>query len=416
MATAAAAKAKPAKKEKLPDTFLWDGKDKKGNKIKGETSGTSIATVRADLRRQGINPTKVRKKPKPLFGSSVKPATTADIALASRQLATMLATGIPLVQAFEIIGNGSDSPGVRDLMLKIKVDIESGISLSQALAKHPAHFDDLYCSLVAAGEAAGILDNLLDKIATYKEKTESIKKKIKKALTYPIAVIVVAFIVSAILLIFVVPQFKQMFEGFGGGLPAFTQMLVDLSEWMQGNWYIVVAAVIVGGFSFGQAKKRSVAFNHFMDRLMLKLPVIGVIQHKAAIARFARTLSTMFAAGVPLVDALESVSGATGNIVYTTAVREMKEQVSTGTQLQASMKAVQLFPNMVVQMVAIGEESGALDQMLSKVADFYEEEVDNAVDSMSSLMEPFIMAVLGVLVGGMVIGMYLPIFKMGSIV
>ncbi len=397
-------------------TYIWEGTDNKGNRNKGEISARSDAIVKAELRRQGIRPIKVKKKPKALFGGmSQKPITPKDIAIFSRQLATMMASGIPLVQAFDIIGKGHEKPAMQDMLADIKSQVEGGSTLTEGLSKYPYHFDELFCNLVEAGEHAGILEELLVKIAEYKEKTESLKAKIKKALTYPIAVLVVAGIVTAILLIFVVPQFESLFQSFGADLPAFTQMVVELSEFMQEWWWAVFGVIGVAVFVTMQIKKRSRKFNHLIDRMVLKMPIIGDIINKAAIARYARTLSTMSAAGVPLVEALESVAGATGNIVYSEAVLKMREQVATGIQLQQSMKNVELFPHMVVQMVAIGEEAGSVESMLAKVADFYEEEVDNAVDSLSSLIEPLVMAILGVLVGGLIIAMYLPIFMMGSV-
>jgi type IV pilus assembly protein PilC len=396
--------------------FLWEGADKRGSRLKGQTSGSSIAMVRADLRRQGIQPLKVKKKPVSLFGERKKRITTKDIAIFSRQLATMLSAGVPLVQAFEIIGRGNENPSMSELMLTIKTDIEGGTSLTEALSKHPRYFDDLFCHLVRAGEQAGVLETLLHKIATYKEKTESIKAKIRKAMFYPAAVIVVAFIVTAILLIFVVPQFGELFRSFGADLPGFTLLVINLSEFFQARWWMIFGGLIAAGFAIREINHRSPGFRRLRDRLLLKLPVLGEIFRKAAIARYARTLSTMFAAGVPLVEAMESVSGATGNVVYSEAVLKMRDEVATGQQLQLAMRQSQLFPSMVVQMVAIGEESGSLDNMLAKVADFYEEEVDNAVDSLSSLLEPLIMVILGVLIGGLVIAMYLPIFKLGAVV
>lgn len=409
--------AEKAKAKETPSQdviFTWEGTDRNGARQSGDLVSRTETTARAELRRQGIKVVKIKKKPKPLFGASKKEITTKDIAVFSRQLATMLSAGVPLVQAFEIVGRGHENPSMQDLLLGIKADIEGGSPLAEALGKHPLYFDELFCNLVHAGEQAGVLETLLHKIATYKEKTESIKAKIKKALTYPAAVMVVAFIVTAILLIFVVPQFEELFKGFGADLPAFTQMVVNLSRFMQKSWYVIVGIVVAIVYVFAELKKRSKAFNRLLDRVILQVPVVGMIIHKSAIARFARTLSTMSAAGVPLVEALDSVAGATGNIVYGTAVLKMKDDVSTGTQLQMSMRQASLFPNLVIQMVAIGEESGSLDSMLGKVADFFEEEVDNAVDSLSSLLEPIIMAVLGVLVGGLIVAMYLPIFKLGS--
>jgi len=395
--------------------FLWEGTDRKGNKVKGKSMAASEAAVRADLRRQGVVPSKIKKQGKGLFKGGAK-ITTADIAIFSRQLATMLAAGIPLVQAFEIVGNGHENASMQKLILSIKADVEGGSALAEALAKHPIYFDDLFVNLVESGEQAGALETLLDKIATYKEKTEAIKKKIKKALTYPAAVLVVAFVVTIILLIFVIPAFEDLFQGFGADLPAFTRFVIDISQFVRDQGWIL--AILAGGAvgTFLYFKKRSKAMRHFLDRMMLKTPIVGPILQKAAIARYARTLSTMFSAGVPLVEALESVAGATGNIVYETGVLQMRDEVSTGQRLQQAMENTDLFPNMVIQMIAVGEESGSLDDMSAKVADFYEEDVDNAVDNLSSLLEPMIMAILGVLVGGLVVAMYLPIFKMGSVV
>jgi type IV pilus assembly protein PilC len=399
---------------KKDTSFNWEGKDKKGNKVKGRQLAVSETALRADLRRQGVVPTRVRKQSQ-AFKAGGK-VNAGDIAIFSRQLATMLGAGIPLVQAFEIVGNGHEKPAMQKLILDIKADIEGGTSLHEALAKHPLHFDDLFVNLVEAGEQAGALESLLDKIATYKEKTEALKKKVKKALFYPAAVLVVAVIVTIILLIFVIPQFESLFKGFGADLPAFTQFVINISRFVQDNGIYLAVVVGAGIYAFFYFHKRSKALREWIDRMTLKLPVIGPIMVKAAIARFARTLSTMFAAGVPLVEALESVAGATGNIVYERAVLKMRDEVATGQRLQRSMETTGLFPNMVVQMIAVGEESGSLDAMSAKVADFYEAEVDNAVDAMSSLLEPLIMAILGVLVGGLVIAMYLPIFKLGAVV
>jgi type IV pilus assembly protein PilC len=395
--------------------FLWEGTDRKGNKVKGKSLASDEAQVRAELRRQGVVPSKIRKQSPGLFKGSAK-ITTGDIAIFSRQLATMLAAGIPLVQSFEIVGNGHENAAMQKLILSIKSDVEGGSALAEALAKHPLYFDDLFVNLVEAGEQAGALETLLDKIATYKEKTEAIKKKIKKALTYPAAVLVVAFVVTLILLIFVIPSFEDLFKGFGADLPAFTRMVIDISQFVRDQgWYLgIMAGAAV--YTFFYFKKRSRGMRHFLDRTALKTPIIGPILQKASIARYARTLSTMFAAGVPLVEALESVAGATGNIVYEQAVLRMKDEVATGQRLQQSMENTDLFPNMVIQMIAVGEESGSLDEMSAKVADFYEEDVDNAVDNLSSLLEPMIMAILGILVGGLVVAMYLPIFKMGSVI
>jgi type IV pilus assembly protein PilC len=372
--------------------------------------------VRADLRRKGVNPTKVRKKTQPLFRGGKRKITSQDLTVFNRQLATMMAAGVPLVQAFDIIGRGHDNPSMQDLLLAIKQDIESGTAMAKALRKYPLYFDDLVCSLVAAGEQAGVLDVLLDKIATYKEKTESIKGKIKKAMFYPTAVIVVGVIVTAVILIFVIPQFSQLFTSFGSELPAFTQMVIDLSDFVRESWWAMLGILVATFFVVKNLWKRSTRFKELLDRIVLKLPILGSIMHQAAIARFARTLGTMFSAGVPLVEALESVAGATGNVVYGNAVMNMREGVTTGQSLQLTMEQEKVFPHIVIQMVAIGEESGALDTMLGKVADFYEEQVDNAVDSLSSLLEPLIMAILGILVGGLVVAMYLPIFKLASVV
>jgi type IV pilus assembly protein PilC len=394
--------------------FVWEGTDKKGKRIKGKMLAVSEAAVKADLRRQGVLAKRVRKEVQ-LFKSGKK-IVSEDIALFARQLATMLQAGIPMVQCFDIIGNGHDKPSMQKLVLAIKADVEAGTSLHEALAKHPLYFDDLFVNLVEAGEHAGALETLLDKVATYKEKTEALKKKIKKALFYPAAVLAVAVIVTVILLIFVIPQFESLFKGFGADLPAFTQMVINLSRFVQdqGWWMLIVAGG--AGYAFFYFKKRSRPMRQFLDRMMLKAPVIGPIMVKAAIARYSRTLSTMFAAGVPLVEALTSVAGATGNIVYEDATLRIRDEVSTGQRLQRSMEATGLFPNMVIQMIAVGEESGSLDQMAAKVADFYEADVDAAVDAMSSLLEPLIMAILGVLVGGLVVAMYLPIFKLGAAV
>jgi len=388
--------------------------DKKGNRVSGKSLAPDEAALRADLRRQGIAVNKVKKQSQ-AFKAGGK-VNAADIAVFSRQLATMLASGIPLVQAFEIVGNGNDKPSMQRLVLDIKQDVEGGTSLHEALGKHPLYFDDLFVNLVEAGEQAGALETLLDKIATYKEKTEALKKKVKKALFYPAAVLVVAIVVTVILLLFVIPQFESLFKGFGADLPAFTQFVIDLSRWLQDNWYIFFGLIADAAFAFMYFKKRSKAMREWLDRLSLKFPIIGPILYKGAVARFARTLSTMFAAGVPLVEALESVAGATGNIVFENAVLKMRDEVATGQRLQRAMENTGLFPNMVIQMIAVGEEAGALDAMSAKVAAFYEAEVDNAVDSMSSLLEPLIMAILGVLVGGLVIAMYLPIFKLGAVV
>ncbi len=411
MATAVAAGTTRGVKRDI--SFSWEGRDKRGQRVKGKSLAPDEATLRTELRRQGIAPSRIRKSAQRGVGGWIN---AEDIAVFSRQLATMLAAGIPLVQAFEIVGNGNEKPAMQKLVLDIKADVEGGTSLHEALAKHPLYFDDLFVNLVEAGEQAGALESLLDKVATYKEKTEALKKKVKKALFYPAAVLAVAVIVSIILLVFVIPQFESLFKGFGADLPAFTQLVINISKFVQADGLYVGAVLGGAAYAFFYFKKRSKAMREFLDRMTLHVPVIGPIMRKAAIARYARTLSTMFAAGVPLVEALRSVAGATGNIVYENAVLRMRDEVSTGQRLQRSMEATELFPNMVIQMIAVGEESGSLDEMSAKVATFYEAEVDNAVDSMSSLLEPLIMAVLGVLVGGLVVAMYLPIFKLGSVV
>ncbi|WP_419631150.1 type II secretion system F family protein [Thiolapillus sp.] len=403
--------AKKPKAEKSYE-FAWTGTDRRGKKIKGKLRAANDAIVRADLRKQGVTPLKVQKQITLSFG---KPKiTSGDIAIFSRQLATMMKAGVPLVQALDIVGKGHDNASVQELILAIKTDIEGGTSLTNALRKHPLYFDDLFCNLVEAGEQAGVLETLLDRIATYKEKTESMKKKIKKALVYPASVVVVGIIVTAILLIFVVPIFAELFESFGAELPAFTQLVLDLSYFIQDYWWAILIGLAATVVVVSNLWKRSPKFRELIDRGMLKAPIFGSIMHKSALARFARTTSTMFAAGVPMVEALDSVAGATGSIVYGNAVKEMREDIATGQSLRLAMEQQPLFPHMVKQMVAIGEESGSLDDMLSKVADFYEEEVDNAVDAISSLMEPLIMVALGTLVAGLVVAMYLPIFKLGA--
>ncbi len=394
-------------------TFKWEGRDRKGTVVKGVTEGPSEAAIKLQLRKQGINPTRVNKQLS-LFGKQKKPIKGQDISVFSRQLATMMAAGVPLVQSLEIVGRGHANPSMGEMVLGIKTNIEGGATLAESLAKYPRYFDDLFVNLVDAGERSGALETLLDKIATYKEKTESMKKKVKKALTYPAAVIVVAFIVTGILLYFVVPQFASLFQGFGADLPAFTKMVVALSEFIQEDWWLMLLGGLGTFFGLREAHIRSPKVRRFTDRLMLKLPVVGDILYKSAVARYARTLSTMFAAGVPLVEAMESVAKAAGNIVFTEAIMQMRDQVSTGQQLQLTMQQSGLFPAMAVQMVAIGEESGSLDHMCAKLADFYEEEVDSLVDNLTALLEPMIMVVLGVLVGGLVVAMYLPIFKIGQ--
>ncbi|NRA79303.1 MAG: type II secretion system F family protein [Pseudoalteromonas sp.] len=397
-------------------TFQWIGVNSRGKKLEGELSGQSIALVKAQLRKQGITPSKVKRKAKPLFGSRVQKITPKDIALITRQIATMLLAGVPLIQSIEMIGSGAKNKSVAKLMESIGDDVKSGMPLSQSLRKHPRYFDDLYCDLVASGEQSGALDKIFDRVALYKEKAEALKSKIKKAMFYPIAVLVVAVIVTSILLIFVVPQFQDIFNGFGAELPAFTLMVIGISDFMQEYWWMMLIAIIAAGYAYKEALLRSKKLRDANDRAILKLPVIGMILNKAAVARYARTLSTTFAAGVPLVDALDSAAGASGNAVYRYAILEIKAEVSSGNLMNWAMKNSKIFPDMVVQMVAIGEESGSLDGMLAKVATIYEQEVDDAVDGLSSLLEPLIMAVLGVLVGGLIVAMYLPIFQLGSVI
>lgn len=409
------ASKKPKEKKTKLATFVWQGTDKNGRKTKGEIQSTNATLVKAELRKQGINVKKVGKK---LFsfsskGGKIKPM---DIALFTRQLATMLKAGVPLLQAFEITSDGMDKPSMQELIGKIKNEVAGGTTLADALRSHPQYFDTLYCNLVASGEQSGALETLLDRIATYKEKTEALKSKIKKAMNYPITVVCVAFIVTGILLVKVVPQFEEVFQGFGAELPAFTQLVISLSELVQSYWYMVIAGIVGAIIFLKKTLERSKSARDTFDRMVLRIPIIGGILDKSAVARFGRTLATTFAAGVPLVDALDSVSGAAGNVVYANAIQRIKEDVSTGQQLQFAMKNAGIFPAMAVQMVAIGEESGSLDEMLEKVANFYEEEVDNMVDGLTSMMEPLIMSILGILVGGLIVAMYLPIFQLGSVV
>ena len=395
--------------------YKWEGKNRQGAVMSGEMPGQNVALVKAKLRQQGINPTKVRKKGIELFaaGKKIKPM---DIAVFSRQMATMMKAGVPLLQSFDIITEGVDNPNMRKLMDTIKNDVSSGSSLAVALRKHPLYFDELYCNLVDAGEQSGSLEGMLDRVATYKEKTEALKSKIKKAMNYPIAVMAIALIVTAILLIKVVPQFQDVFANFGAELPAFTMMVIHLSEFVQSKGWMILVAGVAGFFLFRRFHRSSQAFRDRVDRILLKLPVVGDIIYKAAVARFSRTLATTFAAGVPVVDALDSVAGATGNIVFKNAVMQVKTDVTAGMQLNFAMRNTGVFPSMVLQMTSIGEESGAIDNMLDKVATHYESEVDNAVDGLTSLLEPIIMSVLGVLIGGLMIAMYLPIFQLGAVV
>ncbi len=399
------------------DTFQWIGVSTRGKRLEGEMTGSSIALVKAQLRKQGITPSKVKRKTKPLFGlAGVQKITPKDIALVTRQIATMLMAGVPLIQSIEMIGTGSSNKSVSKLMESIADEVKAGQPLSQALRRHPRYFDDLYCDLVASGEQSGALDKIFDRVAIYKEKSEALKSKIKKAMFYPIAVLVIALIVTSILLIFVVPQFQDIFAGFGAELPAFTLFVISISEFMQEYWWIILIIMFAFGWAFKEAHLKSLKLRDATDRAILKLPIIGVILNKAAVARYARTLSTTFAAGVPLVDALDSAAGASGNAVYRYAILEIKAEVSSGNQMNWAMRNSKIFPDMVIQMVAIGEESGSLDGMLGKVATIYEQEVDDAVDGLSSLLEPLIMAVLGVLVGGLIVAMYLPIFQLGSVI
>ena len=405
--------AKKATAEKIE--FNYEGTNRGGTKVKGEIYALSDAMAKNELRKQGINPLKVKKKPQPLFGGAQK-ITPADIAIFARQMATMMTAGVPLVQSFEIIGQGSDNKSMQKLIFAIKAEVEGGVPLGEALAKNPLYFDQLFVNLVSAGEQSGALETMLDKLATYKEKTEALKAKVKKALFYPIAVLIVAFIVTAILLIFVVPQFEDIFNNFGAELPALTVMVINLSKFMQAWWWAIAGGIGGTIALILRIKKTSPKMQESFDRMALKAPVLGEIVTKSALARFSRTLETMSAAGVPLVEAMDSVAGATGNIIYYKASLKIRDEVSQGTQLQTSMRNTGLFPNMAIQMVSIGEEAGSLDEMLAKVADFYEAEVDNAVDALTSLLEPLIMAVLGVLVGGLIVAMYLPIFKLGAVV
>ena len=396
--------------------FVWSGTDRNGRKSKGQVLATSAAIARAQLRKQGVAAKSVKKKSKPLLTFGAKKIKAADIAIFTRQLATMMKAGVPLVQAFDIVADGTDHEKMRELIMTLRTDVSSGTGLAGALQKHPAHFDELFCSLVASGENSGTLEVMLDRVATYKEKTEALKAKIKKALTYPIAVIVVAIVVTGILLVKVVPQFAETFQSFGSDLPGFTLFVLRISDWVQSWWFIMLLGLFAAGYVFSQAKRRSRRFADGIDAVALKLPIIGSVVHDAVIARFSRTLSTTFAAGVPLPDALESTAGAAGNAIYAQGIRHIRDDVTSGTALAISIRTTGLFPTMLLQMTAIGEESGSLDDMLGKVADHYEAAVDNAVNSLSSLMEPMIMSLLGVLVGGLMIAMYLPIFMLGSVI
>ena len=406
-----------AKKGELLPNFVYEGTNRRGQKIKGEMPGKNLALAKAQLRKQGINVISIRKKSKNLLeGLSKKKVSALDIAIFARQLATMMKAGVPLVQSFEIVAEGLDNPSMREVVLGIKGEVEGGSSFAGALKKYPQHFDDLFCSLVASGEQSGALETMLDRVAIYKEKSELLKQKIKKAMKYPATVIVVAVVVTIILMLKVVPVFQDLFSSFGADLPAFTQMVVNMSKWMQVYWWVLILGIGLTIGAFIEAKKRSEAFRDLLDRAALKAPIFGDLVYKAIIARYSRTLATTFAAGVPLIEALESTAGATNNVVYRKAVMQIRDDVSTGQQLQFAMRTTNVFPSMAIQMVAIGEESGALDAMLEKVATHFENEVDNAVDGLTSMMEPLIMAILGVLVGGLVVAMYLPIFQMGAVI
>jgi type IV pilus assembly protein PilC len=411
-----------AQQRKVPqakalDTYIWQGVNRKGKKINGELPATSMLEIKSQLRKQGITPGKVKKKAKSIFGNSKdKKIIPADIAIVTRQIATMLSAGVPLVQTIEMIGKGHSNGNMQKLLGDISNKLQSGIPLSECLREHPKYFDDLYCDLVNSGEQSGALETIYERIATYKEKAEALKSKIKKAMTYPISVLVIALIVTSILLIFVVPVFQDIFASFGAELPAFTLLVIAISEFMQAYWYLGLAGIFIASFLFKKAHINSLSFRDSVDRKILKIPVIGMLLEKAAVARYARTLSTTFAAGVPLPDALESAAGASGNAVFREAILEIRAEVSSGMQMNLAMRNCNIFPDMVIQMVAIGEESGAVDDMLAKVATIYEQQVDDAVDSLTSLLEPMIMAVLGVVIGGLIIAMYLPIFEIGKIV
>lgn len=416
MAISNTAKQKVATPKAL-DVFIWQGVNRKGKKVNGELSATSMLELKAQLRKQGITPGRIKKKAKPLLGvGQDKKITAADICIITRQIATMLGAGVPLVQTIEMIGKGHNNGNMQKLLGDISNKLQSGIPLSECLREHPLHFDGLYCDLVNSGEQSGALETIYDRIATYKEKAEALKSKIKKAMTYPIAVLIIAGIVTSILLIFVVPVFQEIFNSFGAELPAFTLFVISISDFMQSYWYLGLAAMFLAGYLFKKAHLNSQKFRDSVDKRILKLPVIGDLLEKAAVARYARTLSTTFAAGVPLPDALESAAGASGNAVFRDAILDIRSEVSSGMQMNLAMRNCNIFPDMVIQMVSIGEESGAVDDMLAKVATIYEQQVDDAVDSLTSLLEPMIMAVLGVVIGGLIIAMYLPIFQIGQVV
>ena len=409
--------AKDKTKIKEQDIFIWQGVNRKGKKTNGELPAKNIIELKAQLRKQGITPSRVKKKPKPLFGiGGDKPIKPVDIAIITRQIATMLGAGVPLVQTIEMIGKGHSNGKMRKLLADIGIKLSSGIPLSDCLRDHPLYFDDLYCDLVASGEQSGALETIYGRIATYKEKAEALKSKIKKAMTYPISVLVVAAIVTSILLMFVVPIFQEIFAGFGAELPGFTLLVISLSEFMQAYWYVGLASLYISFFLFKRAHRNNKRLRDNVDKVILKLPIIGDLLKKAAVARYAQTLSTTFAAGVPLIDALASAAGASGNAVFRDAILEVRTEVSSGMQMNLAMRNCKIFPDMVIQMVAIGEESGAVDDMLSKVASVYEQQVDDAVDNLTTLLEPLIMVFLGVIIGGLIIAMYLPIFEIGSVV
>jgi type IV pilus assembly protein PilC len=405
-----------AKPSAVTNTYTYKGVDKKGTKVQGEINSSSPAIAKAQLLKQGISANSVSKKSKPLFGSGGKAIKPMDIAVFARQMATMMKAGVPLVQAFDIVADGLENPNFRKLVLNIRDSVASGGGFAPSLREHPKYFDELFCNLVDAGEQAGALETMLDRIATYKEKTEQLKAKIKKALSYPIAVVLVAIVVTGILLVKVVPQFAETFSSFGANLPAFTLFVLNLSELAQAYWLFIIAGMAAAVFFFKEAARRSTTFAYFIDRYILKVPIVGQVIYLSVMARFARTLSTTFAAGVPLIEALTSVAGAAGNKIYADAILKVREDVSTGIQLNTALKTRGIFPTLLIQMTSIGEESGALDAMLDKVANYYEEAVDNTVDSLTSLLEPIIMSVLGVLVGGLMIAMYMPIFQLGQVV